>query len=82
MYEMHQFINRKAKFATGLIQYPSGKFGIVGSVPMELTYEGKGSWGEPMRKSMVWDTRDEAHQALTNLGYSTKDGLNYSQEAR
>lgn len=78
--EISQFVNRKAKMSTGLIQYPSGKFGIVGSIPFELTEERPYHLGGTMRASKIWNTREEAHQELVKLGFKTNDGLNYRQE--
>jgi hypothetical protein len=78
--EISQFVNRKGKLSTGLIQYPSGIYGIVGSVPFELTEEKPYHLGGMTRASKHWQTKEEAHKALTDLGYTTTDGLNYSKK--
>ena len=78
--EISQFVNRKAKMSTGLIQYPSGIYGLVGSIPFELTEEKPYHLGGTFRNSKHFQTKADAHDALTALGYSTKDGINYYQE--
>lgn len=51
------------RMSTAILQYPSGRFGIVGSVPMELTEDrGRG------RQSMVWATEQEVIEALLGIG--------------
>ena len=53
-------------FSTSIQKYPSGKYGIVGSIPYELTKHRGGLF--PGRKSMVWDTEKEVIEALLKLG--------------
>jgi len=67
--------------ATGVIQYPSKKWGIVGSIPVELTQIKTTKLGQEYRDSLVFETQEDAKKALVNLGYSTKDGINYHKEA-
>ena len=57
-----------AKYSTGILKCPSGKYTIVGSVPAELTYTAKNSMGLPVNRVQVWDTEQEAFQALLDLG--------------
>ena len=54
------------KMTTGIIKYPSGRYGIVGSVPYELTKERKGLF--PGRDSKAWDTEQEVIDALLGIG--------------
>lgn len=68
MGEIAQFINRRWKLSTAILRYPSGRFGIVGSVPYELTEPAKNSLTPGLRKSMVWETEQEAISALTAIG--------------
>ncbi len=74
----NEYINRKGKLSTGLIQYPSKRWGIVGAVPYELTVEKPYHLGGTFRDGKVFQTKEEADKALTALGFSTKDGINYS----
>lgn len=68
MYEISEFINRKRKYSTAILRYPTGRFGIVGSVPYELTEPDTRSYTPGARKSMVWDTEQEAITALLAIG--------------
>jgi len=68
MGEMAQYINRKGTFSTAILKYPTGRFGIVGSVPFELTVSVPNSITLGARKSMAWDTEDEAIKALLAIG--------------
>ena len=62
------------RFTTAILQYPTGRYGIVGSVPYELTKEIKNPFGSK-RSSMSWDTEQEVIDALINVGI-TKFQLN------
>ena len=75
--EISQFVNRKAKMSTGLLQCPSGIYTLVGSVPYELTEEKPYHLGGTFRDSKHFKTKEEGHETLTQLGYTTTDGLNY-----
>lgn len=75
--EISQFVNRKAKMSTGLIQCPTGIYTLVGSVPYELTEEKPYHLGGTFRDSKHFKTKEEGHSALVTLGFSTKDGINY-----
>ena len=67
MGEMSAWINRKDKFSTAILQYPSGRYGIVGRVPVVLSIEEKDYRGIT-RKSMSWGTEAEAIAALVGAG--------------
>lgn len=55
-----------AKMSTAINKYPSGRYGIVGSIPYELTDERGGLF--PGRKSKVWETEQEVIAALLAIG--------------
>lgn len=57
----------KTKLPTAIQQYPSGKFGIVGSIPYNLTRE-KQSGFSTIRVSMIWDTEQEVIDAILGEG--------------
>jgi hypothetical protein len=59
----------KARLSTAIIKFPSGKYGLVGSVPVALTVEAKNSLSyPPARNSMSWATEQEVIEALLNIG--------------
>lgn len=82
MYEINAFINRKGRLATGLIQYPSKRWGIVGSVPSELLIEKPYHLGGTFLDSKSFEMKEEAHNALTAIGFKTDDGINYAREEK
>lgn len=47
------------RMSTAILRYPSGRYGIVGSVPAELCKDGR---------SMVWETEREVIDALVGIG--------------
>lgn len=49
-----------------IMQYPSGKFGFVGSVPPELCEEKKNHIGQKHFASKVYETREAIEQAKLN----------------
>ena len=55
-----------SNFPTCIMRYPTGKYGIVGNIPIELTQPYGGLF--PGRKSMVWETEKEAINALIKAG--------------
>ena len=73
MYEIGDFIRHQdkgAKLVTAIQRYPSGKYGFVGGIPIELTHEsesGTPQW-PPVRVSNVYETEQEAIQALLDIG--------------
>lgn len=63
-----------------VMQFPSGKWGFVGSVPIELSYEPyKGSYEEALKmvnaslarflKRKAWDSEAEARAAAEAAGH-------------
>ena len=68
MGEIAQYLqSKKARMSTAIIQYPTGKFGIVGSVPIELTRERKSFTGIS-HVSKVWDTEQEVIDDILSAG--------------
>lgn len=57
----------RGKLATVIMRYPSGRYGIVGSVPEELTEEYQSGFTVG-RKSQIWDTEEEVITALLGIG--------------
>jgi hypothetical protein len=47
-------------YSTVILRYPSGRFGLAGSVPSALC--------NAQQHSLVWETEAEAEQALRDLG--------------
>jgi hypothetical protein len=47
-----------AKLSTAINKYPTGKFGIVGSIPIQLTREKQSGFGT-IRVSKVYNTEQE-----------------------
>lgn len=78
--EIGRFVNSKRSYSTGLIQYPSKRWGIVGSIPAELAIEKENSQGMKYHDSKVFQTKEEGHNELVKLGFSTNDGLNYHKQ--
>ena len=56
-----------AKLPTAIQKYPTGKYGIVGSIPLELTRE-KISGYSKIRVSKVWDTEQEVIDNILAAG--------------
>lgn len=78
--EMASFLNRPAP-RLNVIQYPSGKWGFCGKVPMELAYEGSEEDLEIGRrhgfglvkgrvKSLSWPTREDALETARIKGHA------------
>ena len=66
--ELGRFINNKIPYSTAIIKYPSGRFGLVGSMPIELTVVKRNACYQEYRASLVWETEIEAINALLNIG--------------
>ena len=67
MSEMSRFLQaHSAGYSTAILRYPSGRFGIVGSIPVALTRERGGMFHG--RDSMVWATEQEVIDALLSIG--------------
>jgi len=58
----------RGKMSTCIQKYPSGRFGLVGSVPAELTKPDEKSLCPGARKSMVWETEGAAIADLLKIG--------------
>jgi|TARA_R100000049_G_C1864073_1_gene26425 hypothetical protein len=58
------------RLSTAILRYPTGKYGIVGSIPIELTEISTHGTPQhpPNRVSMVWETEREAIDALLAIG--------------
>ena len=52
------------KAKTSIIEYPTGRYGFVGSVPMELCRHEKNALHQDIYPSKVYETREEAEKAL------------------
>ena len=70
MNEMAQYINHKATYSTCITRYPTGRFGLVGSVPVELTQPARHGTPQhpPVRESMAWKSEQEVVDALLSIG--------------
>ncbi len=64
--EMAVYLNNRTRMSTAISRYPSGRYGIVGSVPIELTKPGRTPVAP--RQSLAWDTEGEAIAALLAIG--------------
>jgi hypothetical protein len=78
--EMAAFFNRKP-LPLSIIEFPSKRWGFVGRVPMDLSYEGSAEDLEIGRrhgfglvsgrvKRLTWETKDEALAAAKAKGYT------------
>jgi hypothetical protein len=56
------------RMATVILRYPSGRYGLAGSIPGELTELDPRAFSPGQRKSMVWNTEQEAIDALLAVG--------------
>jgi len=69
---MTKFINfpSEGHLSTAIHRYPTGKYGIVGSIPIELTKISTNGTPQipPNRVSMVWEIEQEAIDALLAIG--------------
>jgi hypothetical protein len=67
MYEISEYVNRKRNYSTAILKYPSGKYGIVGSVPIELTRKVESGY-QLIDVSKVWNTEQEVIDELLAIG--------------
>lgn len=70
MSEMAQWLNRKGPLSTAILRYPTGRYGLVGSVPAHLTEpqrHGTPQW-PPQRVSRVWESEQDVVDALLAIG--------------
>lgn len=56
------------RMSTAIQRYPSGRYGIVGSIPGELTELDPKAFSPGQRKCRVWNTEQEVIDALLSLG--------------
>ena len=70
MGELAQAMNmmQKARMSTAILRYPSGRYGLVGSVPAQLTKPQERCLTPGARVSMAWNTEQEAINALLSIG--------------
>jgi len=56
--------------STAIQRYPTGRYGIVGSIPYDLTEPARHGTPQvpPLRVSKVWDTEQEVIDALLAIG--------------
>jgi hypothetical protein len=78
--EMSAFINQKpaTNFRINIIQFPSGRWGFVGSIPLVLTKENKTSLVPGARSSKSYDSKEDALADAAKEGYY--EGKLYSKE--
>lgn len=74
----------RAKLSTAILRYPSGRYGLCGAIPYELTkpYTSGYTTG---RTSMVWETEQEVIAALLAIGvtrFQRADCSWYEEEVR
>ena len=58
------------KMPTAILKYPTGKYGICGSIPIELTEERNSSY-ETIRVSKIFNSEEDVIKALVSVGYET-----------
>ena len=70
MGEIAQLIHsmERGRMSTAIIKYQSGRYGLVGSVPEELTKPVVRTLTPGLRASIVWNTEAEAVAALLAIG--------------
>jgi len=56
------------RLSTAIQKYPSGRYGIVGSIPGDLTEPDPKAFSPGQRKSKVWDTEQDVIDALLAIG--------------
>lgn len=58
------------RFSTAITKYPTGQYGIVGSIPYELTEPQTTGTPQypPLRRSKRWNTEQEAIDTLLAIG--------------
>ena len=70
MSDYHDLIRfSNAKLSTAIQKYPTGKYGIVGSIPFELTRTRRSGYST-IRVSNVYGTEQEVIDALLSVGYT------------
>jgi hypothetical protein len=56
------------RLSTAISKYPSGRYGIVGSIPYELSEPLERAFTPGQRRSKVWETEQEVIDALLAIG--------------
>lgn len=64
--ELGAYINQRARMSTAILRFPSGRFGLVGSIPYSLTKPVKAPASG--RASLSWDTEQEVIDELLAIG--------------
>ena len=59
-------------YQLSIIQYPSGRYGFVGSVPIDLCREVRDCWNVPSFQSKIYESREAAEQEAKGKGYKVK----------
>jgi hypothetical protein len=60
----------RGKLSTAIMRYPTGRYGIVGSIPIELTEEYRSGFTVG-RTSRTYETEQDAIQALLGVGVTS-----------
>ena len=50
-------------YSTAILKYPTGRYGIVGSIPVH-----EATWDSARNNSKVWSTEAEVAAALRSIG--------------
>ena len=67
MYEISDYIRTKRQMSTVILKTPTGKYTLVGSVPIELTSP-RPTMGNPdHRDTQIFETEEQAINALLQL---------------
>jgi hypothetical protein len=67
MNDLALFMNQSKNYKCSIIEYPSGRFGFVGSIPSELCELKTNKIGQEYFASKVYNTRLEAEIALNSI---------------
>ena len=83
MSELAHAMQMMGHLPTAIMKYPSGRYGIVGSIPVELTHEVRSGYSM-VKVSNVWNTEQEVIQALRDIGKTRFQRADYTwyQEPR
>jgi len=68
MTELQQAMKCLGKMSTAIIRYDNGQYGLVGNMPIELTYAKPSMYNPDQRVSRVWNSEGEAIEALLEIG--------------
>lgn len=67
-YQSELALYMNARMSTAITKYPSGRYGIVGSVPVSLCTQATNAIGQTYYKPKVWDSEQEVKAALIAEG--------------